>query len=156
MYQDWRDGGDDGRHETRNPFTKDGTPASHFPSRTEIHVWAFLSFPRPPKENPHTLASCQGVGVRAPGNMDVARRGPLLVGRAGPRALLTSALAAPEEHNTNTSSAPPALIADTIPLPAPLRLRSRSFLEWLYARQHLSVREIARLASASPAGVLGP
>jgi len=36
-----------------------------------------------------------------------------------------------------------ALIEDTIPLPPLLQLRSKTYLEDLYAGRHLSVREIA-------------
>lgn len=59
----------------------------------------------------------------------------------------------PEQQKANARAAP-ALIEDTIPLPAPLRLRSQSCLEGLYSKQHLSIREIARLADVSRAGVL--
>jgi hypothetical protein len=42
-----------------------------------------------------------------------------------------------------------ALIEDTIPLPALLQLRSKSYLEALYTGKHLSVREIANLTDLS-------
>ncbi|MBE3063539.1 MAG: recombinase family protein, partial [Spirochaetes bacterium] len=45
-------------------------------------------------------------------------------------------------------------IEDTIPLPSLLRLRSSSYLEALYSKQHLSAREIARLAEVSRSMVL--
>jgi predicted DNA-binding protein YlxM (UPF0122 family) len=48
----------------------------------------------------------------------------------------------------------PALIEDTIPLPSLLLLRSRSYLDGLYSKQHLSVREIARLTEESRSVVL--
>jgi len=41
-----------------------------------------------------------------------------------------------------------------ITLPSLLRLRSKSYLEGLYSKRHLSIREIARLADASHSGVL--
>jgi hypothetical protein len=48
----------------------------------------------------------------------------------------------------------PTFIEDTIPLPSLLCLRSKSYLEGLYSKRHLSIREIARLADASHSGVL--
>jgi len=59
----------------------------------------------------------------------------------------------PDQREAKARAAP-ALIEDTIPLPAPLRLRSQSCLEGLYSKQHLSIREIAQLADVSRAGVL--
>jgi predicted DNA-binding protein YlxM (UPF0122 family) len=60
----------------------------------------------------------------------------------------------PGKREANGYNASSALIEDSIPLPSLLRLRSRSYLEGLYSKQHLSVREIARLAEVSRSMVL--
>ena len=60
----------------------------------------------------------------------------------------------PGQQKANARATVPALMEDTIPLPAPLRLRSQSCLEGLYSKKHLSIREIARRADVSRAGVL--
>ena len=46
------------------------------------------------------------------------------------------------------------MIEGVIPLPRVLCLRSKGALERLYAREHLSAREITRMAGASRSGVL--
>ena len=43
----------------------------------------------------------------------------------------------------------PALIEGTIPLPGLTQLRSKSYLGQLYAKRHLSARQIARLSDVS-------
>jgi len=58
------------------------------------------------------------------------------------------------QQKANTCGAVPELIEDYIALPSLLRLRSRSYIEGLYSKQHLSVREIARLAEVSRSAVL--
>ena len=58
------------------------------------------------------------------------------------------------QQKANARAAPPALIEDTIPFPLLLCLRSKSYLEGLNSKRHLSIREIARLADASHSGVL--
>jgi hypothetical protein len=57
----------------------------------------------------------------------------------------------PSQQKANARAAP-ALIEDTLPLPALLFLRSRSYLDGLYSRQHLSAREIERLLGVSMLG----
>ena len=60
----------------------------------------------------------------------------------------------PAKQKANGHAVPPALIEDAIPLPSLLVLRSRSYLDGLYSKQHLSVREIERLADVSRSVVL--
>ena len=60
----------------------------------------------------------------------------------------------PIQQKANQRAAPPALIEDAIPLPLLLRLRSKGFLEGLYTGEHLSAREIARMAGANRSTVL--
>jgi len=60
----------------------------------------------------------------------------------------------PAKQKANGHAVPPALIEDAIPLPSLLLLRSRSYLDGLYSKQHLSVREIARLVEVSRSTVL--
>ena len=70
------------------------------------------------------------------------------------RTLFDSVFAPPAQPEANACGAIPALIEGVIPLPTVLGLRSRGALERLYAREHLSAREIERLIGASHAGVL--
>jgi len=63
--------------------------------------------------------------------------------------LFDSVSSPPGQQKANGHGTLPALIEDHIALPSLLRLRSRSCLEGLYPGQHLSVREIARLAEVS-------
>jgi hypothetical protein len=58
------------------------------------------------------------------------------------------------KQQANWQPAPPALIKGTLPLPGLSLLRSKSYLEQLYSRRHLSPHEIARLNDASLSGVL--
>jgi len=60
----------------------------------------------------------------------------------------------PAQQKANGHAVFPTFIEDTIPLPSLLRLRSSSYLEALYSKQHLSAREIARLAEVSRSMVL--
>jgi hypothetical protein len=55
---------------------------------------------------------------------------------------------------TNGRPGLPALIEGTIPLPGLAQLRSKSYLEQLYAGRHLSARQIARLTDVSRSVVL--
>jgi hypothetical protein len=63
-------------------------------------------------------------------------------------------MAPPAQPKANSAGPAPALIEGNIPLPSPLGLRSRSWLAALYSDQHLSAREISRVAAASRSGVL--
>jgi hypothetical protein len=62
--------------------------------------------------------------------------------------------APPDQQKAIARGAIPALIEGVILLPPVLGLRSKSFLEALYTREHLSAREITRLVGASRSGVL--
>ena len=65
-----------------------------------------------------------------------------------------SVFAPPDQQKANARGTIPALIEGIIPLPSLLSLRSKGALERLYTREHLSAREISRLADASRSGVL--
>ncbi len=58
------------------------------------------------------------------------------------------------QQKANACGAIPALIEGVILLPGLLRLRSKGSLEALYRGDHLSAREISRMAGASRSGVL--
>jgi hypothetical protein len=60
----------------------------------------------------------------------------------------------PGQPETNGRVTPPALIEGTIPLPATLCLRSRSWLAGLDSKQRLSAREVAWSSKATHAGIL--
>jgi hypothetical protein len=60
----------------------------------------------------------------------------------------------PNQPEANGRPATPALIEDVVPIPPVLTLRSRGVLGPLYAREHISAREISRMAGASRSGVL--
>jgi hypothetical protein len=57
------------------------------------------------------------------------------------------------QQTTRRPSAP-ALIEGTIPLPGLTKIRSKSYLAQLYAGQHLSARQIARLTKTNRSVVL--
>ena len=56
------------------------------------------------------------------------------------------------QQKANTIGMPPALIEGVVPLPPVLCLRSKGVLERLYSGEHISAREISRLADASRSG----
>ena len=60
----------------------------------------------------------------------------------------------PNQPEANARPPIPALIEGVVPIPPVLSLRSKAMLERLYTREHLSAREISRLAGASHSGVL--
>ena len=70
------------------------------------------------------------------------------------RALFESIFAPPDQPKANTPGSVPSLIEGVVPIPPVLGLRSKAILERLYTREHLSAREITRLAGASRSGVL--
>jgi Recombinase len=73
----------------------------------------------------------------------------------GPISISGSFLPAPPDQLTaNTGTRIPALIEDVLPIPPVLSLRNRAVLERLYTREHISAREISRMAGASRSGVL--
>ena len=67
--------------------------------------------------------------------------------------MFESARSPPAQREANVC-APPARIEGIIRLPPVLGLRTRSWLAALYSDQHLSAREISRVAAASRSGVL--
>jgi DNA invertase Pin-like site-specific DNA recombinase len=64
------------------------------------------------------------------------------------------AFAPPNQPEANTWPKVLALIEGIVPIPPVLSLRNRAVLERLYEREHISAREISRLAGASRSGVL--
>jgi hypothetical protein len=60
----------------------------------------------------------------------------------------------PNQPEANTRPKVLALIEGIVPIPPVLSLRNRAVLERLYKREHISAREISRLAGASRSGVL--
>jgi hypothetical protein len=60
----------------------------------------------------------------------------------------------PAQPKANTGAPIPVLIEGVVPIPPVLSLRSKAVLERLYKREHVSAREISRLAGASRSGVL--
>jgi hypothetical protein len=60
----------------------------------------------------------------------------------------------PNQPEANTNTPILALIEGVVPIPLVLSMRSKAALERMYTREHVSAREISRMAGASRSGVL--